>query len=164
MSGTNKFCSGCRQPILDRRFLCCVLCGDNYDLLCANVSEQWFNTLTRDHRTTWRCALCVSSQPKSGNTNTPVRPADDGVTIRRGGRAPPLNDPQDLMDMSTVNVLPIDSDGLNDSTHNITVELSPTQALIMEMRLFREQLMVTGTRMEALNDTLLKLSSRMETC
>lgn len=163
MSGTNKFCSGCRQPITDRRFLCCVLCRDNYDLLCANVSEQRFNnTLTGDHRANWKCVTCVSRQPKTDNANTPVRPADDGVTIRRGGSASASNHPQNQMDMSMVDMTPLDSCSLNDNSHNDTEELSPTRALITEMRLFRQQLMVTSVQMGVLNDTMLKLSSRMD--
>lgn len=157
MSGTNKFCSGCRQPILDRRFLSCVLCKNNCDLLCANVSEQRFNnTLTGDHRDNWRRALCVNRQPKSVNTNTPVRSADDRVRILRGSSVPALNHPQDLMGISTMDMLPLDSDNLNDTAHNTTVELSPTRALILEIRLFREQLMVTSMHMGALYCTMLK--------
>lgn len=151
MSDTNETCSGCRQPILDRHFLRCAACKDNYDLLCANVSEQrFYNTLTGDHRANWKCPLCVNKQPKSDNT--PVRSVQDGVTVRRGGSAP-----QHPMDVST-----LDSDSINDTAHDITVELSPTRALITEMRLFREQLMVANTRMGALNDTMIKLSSRMD--
>lgn len=87
----------------------------------------------------WRCALCVNGQSKPDNTNTTVQSADDEVTTRRGGSAPASNNPQGLMDISTIDMYPLDLDSFNDTSHSITVDLLPTQALIMEMQLFRKQ-------------------------
>lgn len=72
MAGT---CAGCRQEIPDRRFLKCFICHQNYDLDCANVSEQrFYNTLTKEHKQSWKCQFCRSKEPKTDNNNTPIRP------------------------------------------------------------------------------------------
>lgn len=67
-------CAGCRQEILDRRFLKCSKCLQSYDLVCANVSDQrFYNTLKEEHKKSWKCQLCRSKEPKTDNKNTPVR-------------------------------------------------------------------------------------------
>lgn len=77
----NKECAGCRQLITDRYiFLTCCLCNQAYDLECANVSQQRFmNTMTTEHKSRWRCPLCLSKVAKTNNSNTPVRQSFDGV-------------------------------------------------------------------------------------
>lgn len=68
-------CAGCLQEITDRRFLKCSICFQNYDLECANVSEQrFYNTFTEEHKNTWKCQFCRSKEPKTNNKNTPIRP------------------------------------------------------------------------------------------
>lgn len=67
-------CAGCRQDIIDRRFLKCSICLQSYYLDCANVSDQRFNnTLTEEHKKSWKCQLCRSKEPKTDNKNTPIR-------------------------------------------------------------------------------------------
>lgn len=67
-------CAGCRQEIPDRRFLNCSICHQDYDLECANVSDQCFyNTFTEEHKRSWKCQLCRSKEPKTDNKNTPIR-------------------------------------------------------------------------------------------
>lgn len=67
-------CSGCLKIIPNREFLTCSLCDDKYDLDCANVSIQRFlNTMTPDHKNSWKCASCRCKMPKTDNTNTPIR-------------------------------------------------------------------------------------------
>lgn len=68
-------CAGCLQKIPNREYLICLLCNDTYDLECANVSIQRFlNTMTREHKQSWKCQICRSKKPKTDNTNTPIRP------------------------------------------------------------------------------------------
>lgn len=67
-------CAGCLQPIADGSFLKCYLCNENYDLICANVAETYFDlSMTAEHRNTWKCQVCRCKEPKADNTNTPVR-------------------------------------------------------------------------------------------
>lgn len=67
-------CAGCLSSIESRQYLRCLVCTDTYDLQCANVSEKrFYNTMTSDHKSAWKCQRCVCRQPKGDNTNTPVR-------------------------------------------------------------------------------------------
>lgn len=67
-------CAGCRQKINSKLFLKCYECKDNYDLECANVPEKrFFNTMTKEHKSCWKCPLCRAKKPKTDNNNTPVR-------------------------------------------------------------------------------------------
>lgn len=78
-------CAGCKQPIPNKQFLICSLCEHSYDLICANVSEKrFYNTLTPEHRRTWKCQACRCNMPKKDNSDTPIRAADDdNITLRR---------------------------------------------------------------------------------
>lgn len=67
-------CAGCLNIISDSRFLSCSECSQSYDLLCANVPEcRFYNAMTAEHKSTWKCQLCKCKHRKSDNTNTPVR-------------------------------------------------------------------------------------------
>lgn len=81
MASSDTICAGCRQKIPDRCFLTCCLCEQSYDIECANVSLVRFtNTMTKQHKLTWKCPLCYSKMAKSNNSNTPVRQTyDEGV-------------------------------------------------------------------------------------
>lgn len=70
-----KVCAGCRQNITNREFLICSLCKETYDLQCSQVSEKrFYNTMTTEHRESWKCPACVCNRRKGDNTNTPIRP------------------------------------------------------------------------------------------
>ncbi|KAL4712853.1 hypothetical protein ACJJTC_011923 [Scirpophaga incertulas] len=131
MSESGK-CFGCRQKINDRYFLKCCFCHKDFDLLCANVSEQRFlNTLIGKHRANWKCVMCTSKEPKTGNTNTPVRAALESVTVKRGAG---LIESPEHMDVSIL-------DTTIDHTKNVSVDdISSNSTLVTEMRLFREEL------------------------
>lgn len=152
-SYVKEACSGCLQAITDSRYICCNTCWKHYDLICANVPEHNF---TKELRDTWKCVMCVSSQPKTDNTNTPVRAAD-GVTVRRGAQGLQTNQVDVSFDTQSFYL-----DKMNDTAHNETPETSPTKALIVEMRLFREELMLTRTSIQSLNGTIARLTERMD--
>ncbi|XP_026324396.1 uncharacterized protein LOC113233485 [Hyposmocoma kahamanoa] len=118
--------------------------------------------MTCEHRAAWRCPLCVSKLPKSDNADTPVHSVG-GVTVRRGGN--PTQGAPDCLDDSLAHLPnPPDNDGLlNDTEHNVTLEGSPTQNLVMEMRLLREEMVASRTQMRSLGTVLSKLSDRMAT-
>ncbi|CAG9782258.1 unnamed protein product [Diatraea saccharalis] len=129
-----------------------------YDLECANVSEQrFYNTLTKEHREAWRCVLCKSRHPKADNSNTPVRGGADGITIQRGAA---VRSPTQL-NMSIVE----QPSSLNDTAHNMTIEVSDFQAFVMEMRSFRqemlEELRSNRLKIEQLGETVISLSDKI---
>lgn len=64
-------CAGCLTVIKEKRYMKCTLCALVYDLLCANISERRFSVIKLTEE--WICDACKSKQPKSDNSNTPVR-------------------------------------------------------------------------------------------
>ncbi|CAG9785984.1 unnamed protein product [Diatraea saccharalis] len=138
-------CAGCLQLIVERRFLRCNICEQYYDLLCANVSEQrFFNTLTQEHRSRWKCPLCINA---------------DVVTTRRGAGVS-VSPPDDNMDVSDIIV----ADDLNNATHNISLDTSLTKTLIEELRQFRKELSMTRMKVEELNETMSRFEDRIVVC
>lgn len=77
-----KPCAGCPNKIPNKvPYLTCSLCTSNYDLDCANVSEaRFYNTMTLEHKKTWKCQMCRCKQPKGDNTNTPIHSQIPSVT------------------------------------------------------------------------------------
>lgn len=165
MSTEGVVCGGCLRVIEDKRmFLKCRGCDLNYDLECANVSEKRFlNTLRNEHRDAWRCVSCKSKQPKSDNTNTPVRSALEGVTVSRGAA---VRSPTDF-DMSIVEQ-PMSIPDPCDLSLNATQELTDMQSLVLEMRAFkceiRDELKSNRTQLERVNETLTVISGRIAKC
>lgn len=53
----------------------CATCNLGYDLFCANISPKRFYLMDPERKNDWKCQECSSKQPKSDNTNTPVRAA-----------------------------------------------------------------------------------------
>ncbi|KAL4720339.1 hypothetical protein ACJJTC_009072 [Scirpophaga incertulas] len=68
-------CGGCRKKCTTTEHLKCMECAKVYDLDCANVSVQRFrNTMTRDHKTAWKCYECKGDEgcaPPNINVSTP---------------------------------------------------------------------------------------------
>lgn len=94
-------CAGCKNIIKSRNTLRCSNCIFAYDLLCANVSEKKFNLMTREQKQSWTCHGCRSKEPKSDNSNTPIRPTNtapaqpitspvesdtNNITMRKGAK------------------------------------------------------------------------------
>ncbi|CAG5059880.1 unnamed protein product [Parnassius apollo] len=73
MSSTTKKCSGCKNNLPKREHMVCVTCNLGYDLFCANITPKCFYLMDQERKNNWRCQECSSKQPKSDNTNTPVR-------------------------------------------------------------------------------------------
>ncbi|CAG9783345.1 unnamed protein product [Diatraea saccharalis] len=70
-------CAGCTNTLPKRDYIQCVSCKSMYDLDCANVSKKLFELMER--KDNWKCPLCVSKRPKTGNTNTPIRTATSEI-------------------------------------------------------------------------------------
>lgn len=96
MSSFAKKCSGCKNNLSKKEHMKCATCKLEYDLFCANITPKRFYLMDQERKNNWRCLECSSKQPKSDNTNTPVRAAyhplvsgddkdfkeDNNVTVR----------------------------------------------------------------------------------
>ncbi|XP_053603583.1 uncharacterized protein LOC128671267 [Plodia interpunctella] len=139
-------CAGCQNLITDKEYLICFLCRKQYDLICANVSQQrFYNTLTGEHRLSWQCVCCVSKKPKSDNTNTPVRGVSDGVNLNRGAAACNLSQNLD------------DSSALND-----TLDMTDMQVFLLEARQWREEMKAMRVQLGIFTTTIAKLTEKLE--
>ena len=153
---SDKTCSGCLAPITDRRFLNCSVCKKHYDIVCANVSEtRFYTTMSKEHKAKWKCVECLSSQPKLDNSETPVR-STDGVTMHRGSKT--YYKGQDIDDSINVSMQHMDA------CHDKSLELTSVQELIVEIRLFRQELAATRVEVQALNVNIANLANRVEAC
>ncbi|XP_052754306.1 uncharacterized protein LOC128201424 [Galleria mellonella] len=153
MSSGVMRCAGCFKKIENNLFLSCSICKQAYDLHCANVAEKSFcNAMSHEHRAAWKCPLCVSKQPKTDNTDTPVRTVTQGVMTRRGAAAV---SPVDQLNMSIVSDAPMRGD-LDDITD--------TQMLALEIRRFREELSASRIQMQLLNENMARLSTGLDNC
>lgn len=152
-------CGGCLKALEDKHFLRCCVCCQHYDLECAGVSEQRFrNTLTDAHRDAWKCVLCISKLPKTDNSNTPARSSGDFITIKRGAS---LMSPSEQQEESIVAPAPSNP---GEMPLNTGVEMTDTQMLIHEFRLFREEMVATRHQMRQLTDTMATLTARIDVC
>lgn len=74
-------CAGCLQNLPRREFLTCMYCSNSYDLECANISsKRFYNTMTLEHKTSWKCQACRCNTPKAGNADTPIHSRDHDTT------------------------------------------------------------------------------------
>ncbi|KAH9629354.1 hypothetical protein HF086_017729 [Spodoptera exigua] len=73
-------CAGCQQNISDPKHLTCTQCKSSYDLECANVSNDRFMKMTLTCKKAWKCQACYCNMPKTGNTDTPIRPRERDTT------------------------------------------------------------------------------------
>ncbi|KAL4721092.1 hypothetical protein ACJJTC_009253 [Scirpophaga incertulas] len=161
----SKSCGGCLQVIKNRQFLCCCVCATYYDLLCANVSEHRFrNTLTGEHRMNWKCAACISREPKVDNSDTPVRGHDDKVVRRRGGAVP------SPAECSSPEVVPSPVHCNNPDTvpkpSCVTLEAlaGRLDMLVSEIRVFSLEMADTRRQVQAFDSKLSGLVTQVETC
>lgn len=68
-------CNGCGAVIFNILFMECskVTCKKLYDLKCIGFTQQKFEFLSQEEKDKWICPECVCSNPKAGNSDTPVR-------------------------------------------------------------------------------------------
>lgn len=74
---TMQSCAGCNKTIIssNREIMKCSICCSLYDLECANISPKRFHSMIKDSKLNWKCPQCRCTEPKTGNTNTPIRAA-----------------------------------------------------------------------------------------
>lgn len=125
----------------------CCKCKNLYDLTCANVSEQRYrNTMTSEHKASWKCVTCISKAPKKDNTNTPVR---GNVTVSRGASIPSPTQ---------------DSVVVEESLNNLNSPINQSQVFIDELRTFREEMRAARLQMANLTSAITKLTERVDAC
>lgn len=169
-------CAGCLQTIDDRRLLNCYNCHNNYDLLCANISEELFHSMTTANLSAWKCVKCVSAEPKIGNLNTPLRGRQDNVTYHRGHRAAAHISPAEPSDSSSImevsymenqenntTVTPPNNFTSLDATQG-TSRQTEVQMLVSEMRLFREAMQAMTNQLHDLRLAVNSLTNRLDGC
>lgn len=66
-------CNGCGKPILDLQYMECNICKELYHVPCLGMKKGVFEQLSPDYIEQWLCPPCVSSKPKTGNLQTPLR-------------------------------------------------------------------------------------------
>ncbi|KAI5631051.1 hypothetical protein NE865_16237 [Phthorimaea operculella] len=152
-------CFGCQSPIADNLFLCCCVCSQKYDLVCANVPEERFNgEMTKKHKLSWKC-VCCNTQYVPKSDLTPATPSSFGVNTnsRRGASK---NTP-----MSPLNFKP--SDPVGSQRLQVNVD-SDTIEMATELRKFRQQfveeMQASRTQLAQLNESFSKFVSRVEIC
>jgi hypothetical protein len=130
-------CAGCHQK-LDRKKMTCAYCKNSYDLECANISIQRFlNTMTIEHKKTWKCQACNCKTPKTGNTDSCIRPPEKdsneesdlnynmNVTIR--------NKTKGLINDSTINTENLSMLGDTISTETDTYPEKSTEFILQHL-------------------------------
>ncbi|XP_072934928.1 uncharacterized protein [Epargyreus clarus] len=80
MASVLKTCSGCQNALPRKEYMICATCNLGYDLLCANITSKRFHLMDQERKTNWTCQECRSKQPKSDNSNTPLRAMNRPVT------------------------------------------------------------------------------------
>lgn len=149
VSATTRTCAGCLTLIEGRQYMTCCSCENAYDLVCANVSEQRFlNTMTPEHKATWKCVACISKLPKKDNTHTPVR---GNVNILRGASVQTPTQDKDLL-----------SENASLNLHSPSLDLN--QTFIDELRMFRVEMRATRLQMANLSTAIINLTQRVDEC
>lgn len=157
---SNKLsCHGCGNAINDRGFMYCDGCHYHYDLECANVSQHTFADLTVVQKQEWRCVICMSKQPKTDNTDTPVRGIRNNITFQRGGA---------FNYSGNTNMDSEEPMSLNDTAHNVTAEMPDLHSIYMELRAFRDEVLgeirQNRAQLQQLNDMVTSIVERVTTC
>lgn len=116
-------CNGCDGDIADKEYIMeCSQgkCKKRYHLICLAVTKEKYEAFTEEYKKKWVCPLCVSTIPKRGNSDTPVRgsittmdktftdgASDCYVNTKRGSRRNPNDSEtkQDTMEHEPCEVL-----------------------------------------------------------
>lgn len=66
-------CAGCIGDVEEDEAMHCMSCYDFYHYDCLNIPKKTFRSFSVAHKSKWVCPTCRSKEPKTNNTNTPVR-------------------------------------------------------------------------------------------
>ncbi|KAL0901386.1 hypothetical protein ABMA27_006660 [Loxostege sticticalis] len=154
-------CAACLQDILTRQYLTCCLCSKKYDIECVNVTEKrFYNTMSNEHKSQWRCDECRNNMPRTNNIDTPVkRDVDSYVNTSKRVNA---GLPADLPVATSSSVAPLLS--ATESPTERTEAASLSVELITELRLLREEMRAHRAEMHEFRGTINSLTSAVEVC
>ncbi|XP_047997278.1 uncharacterized protein LOC125234902 [Leguminivora glycinivorella] len=115
----------------------------------------------------WKCVECKSSEPRLDNTNTPVRGDNANVTLHRGAACSRGAGAREL-DSSAMDMSYTESQGLNDTTRYgalfDTTGGNDVRQLVIEFRLFREEMRAMSYEIKALRTSMKDLTAKIEQC
>lgn len=132
------------------------MCTKHYDLICANVSEQRFhNTLTAEHRARWKCQECRSKEPKTGNSNTPVRCAQP---------AEPSSSDKAKADLGTENVTFRNPRIVRNQSSDPQSPMFSFEELSQELKQFCEEMRVVRREMTEFRSVISDLKTSIKSC
>lgn len=94
MSSARK-CDGCHELVELNRCMTCSKCKAYYDLLCANITQERFDSMRTEEKQSWICQYCRSKVPKADNTNTPIRSNQKPVKSIGNQRSSGISAPQE---------------------------------------------------------------------
>ncbi|XP_063636101.1 uncharacterized protein LOC134806706 [Cydia splendana] len=126
-----------------------------------------------DQKYSWKCVECRSAEPKTDNSNTPVRVGNTthghaNVNMCRGARTQVVMSPvEDEGNSSVMEVSYTDGNFHNTTPRDNGMDstrVTDTQLLITELRLFREELRAMSQQIHALRATLTSLTARIDGC
>ncbi|CAK1598934.1 unnamed protein product [Parnassius mnemosyne] len=63
----------CRRQQSSTESILCAVCIKKYHFACVNNTDITFSELTEEYKVSRQCPVCRSRQPRSDNSNTPVR-------------------------------------------------------------------------------------------
>lgn len=66
-------CKKCRKPIVNKQFLKCSVCENNFHVDCTNVSFQRFRIMTSDNKKAHRCDPCFIKSKSSSTAHEPFQ-------------------------------------------------------------------------------------------
>lgn len=152
-------CAGCKQVLPRRDYLDCSTCKLKYDLLCAAVPSKRFMTMKQIDKCSWKCPECRNKQPKTDNSNTPVRPTIQAPATAMGQVS------ISVQDKCEETITGQNETSTSDKQLDLNESFSGSELdHLQEMRLFRREMRATRKEMSNFSDTLVELKITMEKC
>lgn len=84
MSSGDSKCVNCQKAIPNKEFLICALCGKRYDIVCAKISSQRYNSFyagNQERKRKWKCLDC-NNEASTSPSNQMTSSCSDNVTTR----------------------------------------------------------------------------------
>lgn len=121
--------------------------------------------MTSEHRSAWKCMQCRSSEPRSDNTNTPVRGGFDNITMHRGTLRNRMSPDKNIKGTCEMDVSFADNrNSLNNTALDSTLGLTEAQTLVAEIRLMRGEMQAMRLEIQNLSAAVFGLTTRIDGC
>ncbi|KAL0810710.1 hypothetical protein ABMA28_010034 [Loxostege sticticalis] len=137
------------------------LCSKKYDIECVNVTEKrFYSTMTKEHKSQWRCDECRNNMPKTANIDTPVK--QDEVSFVNTSKRVNTGLPTDFLVATSCSVAPVLS--ATEGPTERAEAASISAELITELRLLREEMRAHRAEMHEFRGTINSLTSAVDVC